>query len=121
MQDVVTAHAHAYVIRLSPPRHERNVKVLRRPDHRRIREELQMVTKIVGRLVVDTQVCLPQGGSYGQIELLRRIMTSADRCGKHLQEALGHLKEANSLTRMLTPINQSSKGPYMLPHIGTAG
>ena len=69
--------------------------------HRRIREDLEMVTRIVDKLCIDAKVYLPQSGSFGQIVTLNRIMTSVGRVLASLYDAKGHLREANSLTLMI--------------------
>lgn len=69
--------------------------------HRRMREDLSTVTRIVEKLCCDARFYLPQSGSWGRFELLQRIGGSSTRAVKSLYEAKDHLREANSLTLQL--------------------
>lgn len=66
-----------------------------------VREDLDLVTKIVGRLAIDAQFYLPRGGRLSQMELLKYIMHHAKQTHGFLLNAKESLREANRYALML--------------------
>jgi hypothetical protein len=66
-----------------------------------IREDLEMVTRIMDALVCDARVYLPKSGLWSQMEILRRVASGAGRVVACLYDARDHLRETNRFALML--------------------
>ena len=69
--------------------------------YRRICDDLHTIASFTSKLALDCQDCIPQGRNPSQVELLKRMGTSVELCSKCADEALRHLKDANSTAVLL--------------------
>jgi len=111
---------------LSKPKRGRAVKALPpapepedvNRDFRKVREDLQLVLKIL-----DANACayfrLLQSGRMSQIPVMEQANRHIMRCQKSINEALAELKLANRLAWMLA--ENSGTGHRMIPIAGTVG
>ncbi len=69
--------------------------------YRAMREDMEMVVRILGPLVADMQVYGGMGGALSKREILKRVNRASDLALRDLCAALEHLREANRFALML--------------------